>query len=61
VDGNIDDMITLDPAVVYEYSGILVTHNVYQTLVTFVGSDLQTIKPGLAIAGTPRTLAIRGS
>lgn len=46
--GNIDDLITLDPAVVYEYSGILVTHNVYQTLVTFVGSDLQTITPGLA-------------
>jgi peptide/nickel transport system substrate-binding protein len=33
---------------VYEYSGILVAHNVYETLVTFVGSDLQTIKPGLA-------------
>src|SRR5215207_9586807 len=48
VAGNIDDLITLDPAVVYEYSGILITHNVYQTLVTFVGSDLQTIKPGLA-------------
>src|SRR6266498_1240690 len=48
IDSNIDDLITLDPAVVYEYSGILIAHNVYQTLVTFVGSDLQTIKPGLA-------------
>jgi peptide/nickel transport system substrate-binding protein len=48
ISSNISDLITLDPAVVYEYSGILVTHNVYQTLVTFVGSDLQTIKPGLA-------------
>ena len=48
IDSNIDDLITLDPAIVYEYSGILVVHNVYQTLVTFVGSDLQTIKPGLA-------------
>ena len=48
IDSNIDDLITLDPAVVYEYSGIQVIHNVYQTLVTFVGSDLQTIKPGLA-------------
>jgi len=48
IDANIDDMITLDPAVVYEYSGIQVIHNVYQTLVTFVGSDLQTIKPNLA-------------
>lgn len=45
---NIDDMITLDPAVVYEYSAIQVIHNVYQTLVTFEGSDLQTIKPALA-------------
>ncbi len=48
IDSNIDDLITLDPAVVYEYSGILVVHNVYQTLVTFVGADLTTIKPGLA-------------
>ena len=48
LDSNIDDMITLDPAVAYEYSGILVVHNVYQTLVTFVGSDLQTITPNLA-------------
>jgi peptide/nickel transport system substrate-binding protein len=48
VDSNIDDLITLDPAVVYEYSGILIAHNVYQTLVTFVGADMQTIKPGLA-------------
>ena len=48
VASNISDLITLDPAVVYEYSGILVTHNVYQTLVTFVGSDLQTITPALA-------------
>jgi peptide/nickel transport system substrate-binding protein len=48
IDSNIDDLISLDPAIVYEYSGILVTHNVYQTLVTFEGSDLQTIKPSLA-------------
>jgi peptide/nickel transport system substrate-binding protein len=48
IDSNISDLITLDPAMVYEYSGILVTHNVYQTLVTFEGSDLQTIQPSLA-------------
>ena len=48
IDSNIDDLITLDPGVVYEYSGILTVHNVYQTLVTFVGADLQTIKPALA-------------
>ncbi len=48
IDSNIDDLITLDPGVVYEYSGILVVHNVYQNLVKFVGADLQTIKPDLA-------------
>jgi peptide/nickel transport system substrate-binding protein len=48
ISSNISDLITLDPAVVYEYSGILITHNVYQTLVTFEGSDLQTIQPSLA-------------
>lgn len=48
IDSNIDDLITLDPAVVYEYSGILIARNVYETLVTFVGADMQTIKPGLA-------------
>jgi peptide/nickel transport system substrate-binding protein len=48
IDANIDDMITLDPGVVYEYSAILVVHNVYQNLVTFTGADLTTIKPGLA-------------
>jgi len=48
ISSNISDLITLDPAVVYEYSGILVTHNVYQTLVTFEGADMQTIKPSLA-------------
>lgn len=47
-DSNISDLISLDPAVVYEYSGILVAHNVYQSLVTFVGSDLTTITPSLA-------------
>src|SRR5574342_16906 len=51
IDSNIDDLITLDPAVVYEYSGILVTHNVYQTLVTFVGSDLTSLKPAWAASG----------
>jgi len=59
MDSNIDDLITLDPAVVYEYSGILVAHNVYQTLVTFIGSDLQTITPSLAdlAASVERTLS----
>jgi peptide/nickel transport system substrate-binding protein len=47
-DSNLNDMISLDPAVTYEFGGILTVHNVYQTLVQFVGSDLTTIKPSLA-------------
>ena len=47
-DSNIDDLITLDPAVAYEFSGVLVVHNVYENLVQFVGSDLSNLQPGLA-------------
>jgi peptide/nickel transport system substrate-binding protein len=47
-DSNLNDMLSLDPAVTYEFGGILSVHNVYQTLVTFIGSDLTTIKPSLA-------------
>ncbi len=47
-DSNINDMLTLDPAAVYEFGGILAVHNVYETLVQFVGSDLTTLKPALA-------------
>jgi peptide/nickel transport system substrate-binding protein len=42
------DLISLDPAVLYEFSAVFVTHNVYETLVKFEGTDLSTIKPGLA-------------
>jgi peptide/nickel transport system substrate-binding protein len=47
-DDNISDMISLDPAVAYEFSGILAIHNVYQGLDQYVGSDLSNLKPGLA-------------
>ena len=47
-DADISDLISLDPAVAYEFSGVLLVHNVYETLVRFEGSDLSTIKPGLA-------------
>ncbi|HLB49607.1 MAG TPA: ABC transporter substrate-binding protein [Anaerolineales bacterium] len=47
-DSNIDDLITLDPAVAYEFSGVLVVHNVYENLVQFVGADLSNLQPGLA-------------
>jgi peptide/nickel transport system substrate-binding protein len=47
-DSNINDLITLDPAVAYEFSGVLIVHNVYENLVQFVGSDLSNLQPGLA-------------
>jgi len=47
-DADISDLISLDPAVAYEFSGVLLVHNAYETLVRFEGSDLSTIKPGLA-------------
>jgi peptide/nickel transport system substrate-binding protein len=42
------DLISLDPAVAYEFSGVLLAHNAYETLVKFEGADLATVKPGLA-------------
>ncbi|MER3544667.1 MAG: ABC transporter substrate-binding protein [Chloroflexota bacterium] len=45
---DISDLISLDPAVLYEFSGVLIAHNVYETLVRFEGADLSTLKPGLA-------------
>jgi peptide/nickel transport system substrate-binding protein len=45
---DVSDLISLDPAVAYEFSGVLLVHNVYETLVKFEGADLATIKPGLA-------------
>ncbi len=48
IDQDVSDLISLDPAVVYEFSGVLLAHNVYDTLVRFEGTDLSTIKPGLA-------------
>ncbi len=45
---NIDDIVSLDPAVAYEFSGVLTDHNVYEGLVQFIGSDLANLKPALA-------------
>ena len=47
-DADVSDLISLDPAVAYEFSGVLIVHNAYETLVKFEGADLATIKPGLA-------------
>lgn len=48
--GDFTDLISLDPAVVYEFGGILIVHNLYDTLVRFEGGDLSELKPGLAEA-----------
>ncbi|MFO7166924.1 MAG: ABC transporter substrate-binding protein [Chloroflexota bacterium] len=45
--GDFSDMISMDPAVVYEFSGIQVVGSIYQTLVTFEPGD-PTVKPLLA-------------
>jgi peptide/nickel transport system substrate-binding protein len=45
---DVSDLISLDPAVAYEFSGVLLVHNAYETLVKFEGADLATIKPSLA-------------
>lgn len=45
---NINDIISLDPAITYEFSAILVDHSVYEGLVQFVGADLANLKPALA-------------
>ena len=48
IDRDTSDLISLDPAVLYEFSAVFATHNVYETLVRFEGTDLSTIKAGLA-------------
>ncbi|HYY54793.1 MAG TPA: ABC transporter substrate-binding protein [Candidatus Dormibacteraeota bacterium] len=45
---DVSDLISLDPAVAYEFSGVLLVHNAYETLVQFQGSDLSNLKPALA-------------
>jgi peptide/nickel transport system substrate-binding protein len=48
IDRDTSDLISLDPAVLYEFSAVFATHNVYETLVRFEGTDLSNIKSGLA-------------
>jgi len=48
IDRDTSDLISFDPAVLYEFSAVFATHNVYETLVKFEGTDLTTPKPGLA-------------
>jgi peptide/nickel transport system substrate-binding protein len=51
---DVSDLISLDPAVAYEFSGLLVVHNAYETLVKFEGSDLANLKAGLATSWEPK-------
>jgi len=48
IDRDLSDLISFDPAVLYEFSAVFATHNVYETLVKFEGTDLTTPKPSLA-------------
>jgi peptide/nickel transport system substrate-binding protein len=41
-------LITIDPGQSYEFTGSLVTDNLYETLVKFEKADLSTLKPSLA-------------
>lgn len=45
---NISDLITLDPAQMYAWTGILTVNNLYQGLVRFEGADFSAVKPALA-------------
>ncbi|HEX5941005.1 MAG TPA: ABC transporter substrate-binding protein, partial [Anaerolineales bacterium] len=44
----IDDIITLDPAEVFEFSGGEVIANVYDRIMTYEAEDTQTLVPGVA-------------
>jgi peptide/nickel transport system substrate-binding protein len=46
--GDFTDLITLDPQIVYEFSGVMIADNLYETLVRFEGNDFSTLRPGLA-------------
>lgn len=43
-----NDLITLDPAVVYEFSGVEMAGNIYETLVSFNPGEPGVLKPVLA-------------
>ena len=45
---NIDDIITLDPAQVYELSGVEVVANLYDRIMRFEPTDINKLAPGVA-------------
>ncbi|MGF1500857.1 MAG: ABC transporter substrate-binding protein [Paracoccaceae bacterium] len=46
--GRIDDIITLDPAEVFEFSGAEIANNVYDRITTFAPDDFGTLVGGVA-------------
>ena len=63
---NIDDIISLDPAEAYEFSGIEVAANVYDRIMRFEPTDINKLAPGVAESytvsddGKTLTFKIRG-
>ncbi len=45
---NIDDMITLDPAEAYEFTGIEIIANMYDRIMRFEPTDINKLVPGVA-------------
>jgi peptide/nickel transport system substrate-binding protein len=45
---NIDDIITLDPAEVYELTGVEVVANIYDRIMRFEPTDINKLVPGVA-------------
>ncbi len=57
IGGDFSDFKTADPQVSYEFSGSLITDNLYDTLVRFEGTNLADVKPALAESWTVETAA----
>ena len=45
---NIDDIITLDPAEAYEFTGIEMVANIYDRIMRFEPTDINKLVPGVA-------------
>lgn len=61
IGADLSDLITLDPGASYEFSGSLITDNLYDTLVRFEGTDLSRVRPGLAQSWSVAKLPDGGS
>lgn len=61
IGGDWSDLISLDPAVSYEFSGTVVVDNMYRRLVEFEGADLSQLVPGAAASWSVSKLPDGGS